>query len=354
MTFLQSPVPFRRRVSGGPAGDPPDDAIGSEAGVSEPDSSPAEPPEPATQDAPDAQQSRAAAAAPTPLRLFGFAALSGAVAASVVALVVSVFPLRSNDDPRTSQLIHDLGDVTTQVQTLTDKSRTLETEGVAASLTVGALDKRTTATNGELDAIRSTLGVLAAEQQRSKDAQAGVNAPALFGVAAVQLRDRIEAGLPFDWELVNLRGIVGADATLLAELNQLAPMAGGGVVTQPRLLEAMQALVNREGDSASLMQVGIGVVSRVLGPNVVTPPGNDPQILARASARLNAGDLPNFVREMQGLSAPTANAARPLVVAAQRRMVALGAAQALLREARSGLQTQLRSGPTTIIVSPRP
>jgi hypothetical protein len=230
----------------------------------------------------------------------------------------------------------------------------LETEGVASSLTVGALDKRTTATNGELDAIRSALGVMAAEQQRSRDTLAGVNAPALFGVAAVQLRDRIEAGLPFDWELVNLRGIVGNDAALLAELDKLTPMAGGGIVTQQRLLEAMQALVSREGDSSSLMQVGIGVASRVFGSNVVAPPGNDPQILSRASARLNAGDLPNFVREMQGLSAPTASVARPLVVATQRRMVALGAAQALLRVARTGLQTQLRSGPTTIIVSPRP
>jgi hypothetical protein len=309
---------------------------------------------PAAAGTPDADPARLTAAAPTPLRLFGFAALSGAVAAAIVALVVSVFPLRSTDDPRTLQLIHDLGDLTTRVQALTDKARTLENEGVATSATVGTLDKRTAAAGSDLEAIRTALGALTAEQQKTRGAMAGMNAPALFGVAVVQLRDRLEAGLPFEWELVNLRGIAGGDAALSAELDRLAPMAGTGIATQPQLLDAMQTLIAREGERSSLMQAGLGVVSRVLGPSVVSAPGNDAEVLSLASARLNAADLPNFLREMQGLSGPTAAAAHPLVAAAQRRMVAQEAAQALQRAARVGLQAQMRSAVTTIVVTPKP
>ena len=345
MNFLPTPIPFKRRVPEEAPEAARDDATIAESeqtSVADPDAvAPSEP-------------ELAPAAAPTPLRLFGFAALSGAVAASVVVLVVSVFPLRSNQDPRTLQLLHDLTDLSTRVQALADRTRTVETEDVAASQTISAIDHRLSSTTDELNAIRTALGTLTGEQQRRQDAMAGINAPALFGVAAVQLRDRIEAGLPFDWELVDLRGIVGTDPTLLAELNRLAPMSATGVVTQQRLNEAMQILLSRDGPRSSLVQAGLGVVSRVLGPDLVSPPAAEPQLLAFAAARLSAGDLPNFVRLMQGLSGPTALAARPLLVAARQRMIALDAVQHLLATARDGLQAQLRRGSAPPVAQPRP
>ncbi len=328
MTVLQPLVPLKGRVS--------EETVAEEPVIQEPTAIPA----------------RLEASNPTPLRLFGFAALSGAAAAAMVALVVSVFPLRNNDDPRTLQLVHDLNDLGTRVQTLTDKTRIVETEDVAAAQTTSAIDKRLTAATVEVDAVRTALVALTAQQQRSGDVIAGVNAPALFGVAVIQLRDRIEAGLPFDWELVNLRGIVGSDQALLTQLDRLAPNSGVGVVTQQRLLDAMQALLARDGPRSTLVQAAFGVVSQVLGPNLVDQPGNDPVVLTRAMARLTAGDLANFVREMHSLNAPTATAARPLVAAAQQRLVALASVQTLLSAARAGLQTQLRSVAATSLQTP--
>lgn len=345
MNFLPTPIPFKRR---GPEETP--DATPEGSIVEEPEQTSVADPHAIEALEPDIAQ----AETPAPLRLFGFAALSGAVAASVVVLVVSVFPLRSNQDPRTLQLLHDVTDLTARVQTLTDRTRTVETEDVAASQTISAIDHRLTSHTDELNAIRTALGALTADQQRRQDAMAGVNAPALFGVAAVQLRDRIEAGLPFDWELVDLRGIVGGDPSLLAELDRLAPMSAAGVVTQQRLNEAMQALLTRDGPRSSLVQAGLGVVSRVLGPDLVSPPAAEPQLLALAAARLSAGDLPNFVRLMQGLSGPTAVAARPLLIAARQRMIALDAVQRLLGAARAGLQAQLRLVSVPPVVQPRP
>jgi hypothetical protein len=345
MNFLPTPIPFKRRGpedSSDAAQEASIVAEAEQASVADPDA--IEALEPAITQA----------VAPAPLRLFGFAALSGAVAASVVVLVVSVFPLRSNQDPRTLQVIHDLTGLTTRVQALADQTRTVETEDVAASQTISTIDHRLTSATDELNAVRTALSALTADQERRQDAMAGVNAPALFGVATVQLRDRIEAGLPFDWELVDLRGIVGGDPSLLAELDRLAPMSATGVVTQERLNEAMQTLLARDGPRSSLVQAGLGVVSRVLGPDLVSPPAAEPELLALAATRLYVGDLPNFVRLMQGLSGPTAVAARPVLTAARHRMVALDAVQRLLGTARANLQAQLRLVAASPVVQPRP
>jgi hypothetical protein len=164
-----------------------------------------------------------------------------------------------------------------------------------------------------------------------------------LGVAVVQLRDRLEAGLPFDWELVNLRGIAGSDPALLTELDRLAALAKTGVVTQQQLVYGLQNLVARDGSAASLLQTGMLVASRVLGPKLIEPPSGDYPVLLRAEARLAAGDLANFLRQMQALSAPTAAAAKPLVAAARQRLDALQAVQTLQRAARGGLESQLRS-----------
>lgn len=339
MTFLPSPIPFKRRLFGDSTTDQADDAQVSEPVLT-----------PVSELEPEADEALVESGNPGSLRLYGVAALSGAVAGAVVAVAIGLFPLRANDDPRTQQLVRDVGDLTAKVQTTTDKARNLETEAVATSQSVGAIDTRLTAASGEIDAIRTALSTLTAERQASKDTMAGVNAPALFGVAAIQLRERIEAGMPFDWELVNLRGIVGTEPTLLADLDQLAPLSATGVVTQPRLIEAMQTLVGRQ-TGGSLVQAGIGAVSRLLGPSVAGPAATDSQVLSAALARLAAGDLPNYLREMQGLGPQAASDARPLIVAAQRRLVALTAVQSLLRSARAGLQTQLRSVTTVVVPS---
>jgi hypothetical protein len=325
MTFLQPPMSLRRTL----ARDEPT-SMSQNKPITRTDQ-----PVPAEPDAP--------AKSMIPPRLYVFAGLSGAAAAAVAVMLLSALPLRAHDDPRLAQVLHDTEDLSTHVQDLTDKVRTLETESVATGQTTDTLDGRLKSSTTEVDAIRATLAALVAEQQRSAGAIGFVNAPALFGVAVVQLRDRVDSGLPFEWEVVNLRGIVASNPPLVAELDRLVPMARFGVVTQDRLSSAMRGLVARDSSSASYVQAGLSAVSRALGSTLVGPPTNDAQTLLRAQARLAVGDLLNFVREMQALSPTTVEAARPLVDAAKQRIVATQAVMALARAGRTGLQSQLRS-----------
>jgi hypothetical protein len=325
MTFLQPPISFRRKL----AEDEP--AITSHV-------------EPVANVDPSAADHSATTSIGTiPPRLYILSSLSGALAAVIVVSLVAMFLLRTHDDTRLVQMTHDAEDLSAHVQSLTDKIRTLETESVVTGQTTDTLGEQVKSSASEVNAIKAALTALVAEQQRASGAVGLVNAPALLGVAVVQLRDRIETGLPFEWELVDVRGIVGEQPLLVAETGRLLPMAKSGVVTQERLQSAMRGFSARDGSGVSYVQAGLSAVGRALGSNLVSPATNDTQVLARAQARLTAGDLLNFVREIQGLSHPTAEAARPLVEAVKQRLVAQQAVQSLLQAARTGLQGQLRA-----------
>lgn len=327
MTFLDVTVPFRRKL------DQESGAISAEDDVAEhPLATPVE-----SGDEAEVRNGRET----IPFRLYIFAGLTGAAVAAVVGIMLSLYPLRANDDPRLLQAVHDTGDLTAAVQGLSDKVRTLETESVSSSQAADGFDGRLKTATRDVSTIQTTLAALVAEQRHGSDALAGVNAPALFGVAAVQLRDRIESGLPFDWELVNLRAIAGSEPALLSNLDRLAPLAPSGVATPVRLLGAMQTLIGEAGPGASLVEAGLGVISKVVGPNLVAPPTGDPVVLLRADTLLASGDLGGFIREMQALSPPMAVAASPVVAAARRRLMALDSANALLHSARVGLQHQV-------------
>lgn len=277
-------------------------------------------------------------------RIYSFAALS--VAAILAALAVGYMLRPTGGDPRLKQLMHDASELRGAVATLTNKLRTVETEGVATAEAVDGLDKRLKTQSSGADAIRETLGKLVAESRWSRREGAGVNLPALFGVAVLQLRDRIEAGLAFDFELVNLRLIAGRDPVQLPDLERLAPMAAAGVPSAEQLDAGMRALVLVDGQSTgpALVNASLGVLSRVFGPRFPAPSVSaNPPILMRASSSLAAGDLAGMVRELTSLSGATARGARPLIAAAERRANALGALQDLMNSAHASLQAEMKT-----------
>ena len=86
--------------------------------------------------------------------MIGLAALAGALAACAVVFAAREFlPPRPYDDPRVTQLSHFTGGLTVQQQTLAQKVRTLETEGVAGTEAADALAARVSGQSGELGLI---------------------------------------------------------------------------------------------------------------------------------------------------------------------------------------------------------
>jgi hypothetical protein len=99
----------------------------------------------------------------------------------------------------------------------------------------------------------------------------------------------------------------------------------------------------RRSSIPPLVGSGIELVGRMFGPAALPLPRNPtPELLTRASALLDDGDVAGSVRLLQTLNADTAATARPLVAAAQQRVAALAAVQTLLDAARDGLRGQLK------------
>jgi hypothetical protein len=279
-------------------------------------------------------------------KLLGLAALAGAVAAAAVVAVVAGLGLTGRDDPRLAVLQQRNAELAQLVQGLTDKMRALETGFVAADAAGAKLSARLQEHGAALGTVKADLEQLVAASRQSRDEQAGVSAPALFGVAVVQLRDALEAGRPFVWELVNLRGIAGTAPTLLAQLNRLAPLATEGVPTDEQLAVGLQVLKASDSLSgrASLLNTGVQAFTRVFGNATSAVPGvADPQLLQRAAVRLSAGDYDGTMRDLAALRGPVAREARTMIDGAQRRATAQDAVEFLSNAARDGLQQQMRA-----------
>ena len=170
-------------------------------------------------------------------------------------------------------------------------------------------------------------------------------AAALFGVAVVQLRDAVEQGRPFDWELVDVRDIAGNDPVLLREIYRLAPLSGG-VATENDLRQAVLTLAQSETQRSarSLVQTGLEIFGRAFGPGGAATPANpNPGLLLQASARLDQRDAGGVVRDLRALTGDGLQTAQPLISAAETRAAALEAIEVLMEASRTRLQTQLRS-----------
>ncbi len=290
-------------------------------------------------------------------RVIGLAVLAGALAAAVVVLAArELLPPRPFDDPRLAQLVHQSGALSEQLQALTQKFRTLETEGVATASTADALSAQLAIQHTELGELTGTVQRVASGYDSDADGRRSGATAALFGVAVVQLRDAIELGRPFDWELVDLRGIAGHDPKLLRELYRLAPLASSGVPAAEQIRQGLQVLMQAEAQRSApgIVQAGLDIVGRVFGPTLASASGNanpsgtnqanvNPALLQQAALSLDQDDAAGTLQALRALTGDSATAARLLTTAAEKRAVALDATAVLQDAARRRLQTQLRS-----------
>ena len=366
MTATLSSVSFQRLPVARPETARPDSARSShtrlEPGTADAASEPAvaeaaEAPGVLAHAAPSAAAEAAARAPAGSGRVIGLAVLAGALAAAMVVLAAREFlPPRPFDDPRLAQLVHQSGEFSEQLQSLTQKFRTLETEGVATAGAAEALSAQLAIQHTELGELTSTVRRVASGYDSDADGRRSGATAALFGVAVVQLRDAIELGRPFDWELVDLRGIAGHDPKLLRELYRLAPLAGDGVATAEQIRQGLQALTQAEAQRSApgIVQAGLDIFGRAFGPTLAFAPTNanqgganqaitNPALLQQASLSLDQDDAAGTLHALRALTGDSATAARVLVAAAEKRAVALDATAVLQDAARRRLQTQLRS-----------
>lgn len=281
------------------------------------------------------------------LKITGVAALSGAIAAVVVVgIAAGLAGFTGRDDPRLAQITLRNADLTRDVQALTDKVRTLETGLVVSGDAGDRIAARQQADGSQINTIKASLDQLIAESRRNRDELAGVSAPALFGVAVVQLRNAITAGKPFAWELVNLRGIAGSAPAMLAQINRLAPLASEGVPSDEELSIAVRALNFNDAltGRSSLIATGMDAFTRVFGNAPATSMATfNQQLLARAALRLSAGDYTGATNDLAALRGSATGAARAVVDGARQRATAQDAVDILSIAARDGLQQQVRA-----------
>lgn len=271
--------------------------------------------------------------------------LAGALAAAAVVLAArTLLPPTPRTLLAAEQQAHVTADLAEAQQALAQRLRTLETEGVAAAQAEAALAADGQTARGEIAAMQAMLARLAAAAAEG-GGHGRLAVAALFGVAVVQLHDAVEAGRPFDWELVNVRGIVPPVPALLAALDRLAPLAAAGVPTGAQLAEGLRtlALIDDQRRALPLVGNGIELVGRALVPALLPAPDANPALLTRASALLDAGDMAGTLGALRRMDGETAATARPLVAGAEKRAAAEAAVRTLLDGARDGLRTQLRT-----------
>jgi uroporphyrinogen-III synthase len=189
----------------------------------------------------------------------------------------------------------------------------------------------------ELATLKQGLDELAAASARSGAANAG----AAMALSLDAIQRRIAEGKPFAAELDALARLAsGAGAlgeAMAPSLALLKPLAGGGVATLASLQEsfpaAAEAISRAAETSADNAATGTSFTDRVLArlaalvtirPVGEGTQGDDPPArLARAEARLNAGDIEGAAGELAGLPAGAlGDAAKPWLDRAQARLAA--------------------------------
>lgn len=192
---------------------------------------------------------------------------------------------------------------------------------------------------GAVAAVEGKTAALAADSAKLKDqtaaatgASAGVKA-ATLALAGGQLRAKLAAGEPFQYELAAVRAVAKGDAEVTALLDGVAPLASTGVPTKATLRDAfpaaVAAVVAAEAEGAAKSAAGWfgGVTALVNQLGYVlqvspAPEGGVHAIARQSRARLAAGDLAGAVDEFSALPEPRAADAEDWLAAAKVRVAA--------------------------------
>lgn len=192
---------------------------------------------------------------------------------------------------------------------------------------------------GAVAGVEGKTAALAADSAKLKEqtaaatgASAGVKA-ATLALAGGQLRAKLAAGEPFQYELAAVRAVAKGDAEVAALLDGVAPLASTGVPTKATLRDAfptaVAAVVAAEAEGAAKSAAGWfgGVTALVNQLGYVlqvspAPEGGAHAIARQARARLAAGDLAGAVDEFSALPEPRPADAEDWLAAAKVRVAA--------------------------------
>lgn len=189
----------------------------------------------------------------------------------------------------------------------------------------------------EMEKLRNTIppeGLILRLAERAESAEKAAReissqhaqAQALLLVVG-QLRDAVERGDPYDFELHAVRRIAPAEEA--AQLDVLAPSAVSGLPRRAALLNSLPLLaptILRAGiidDGGSLWDRALARLASLVVVRRIDGNGTDPaSILARAQAAARDGDLAKAAQELGALEGPYAEKAAPWIKDAQARIAA--------------------------------
>lgn len=230
--------------------------------------------------------------------------------------------------------------VETQVEALTRQVETLRRD-VADAPALARLPGEVESLARQIDSLHKTTADAATllrlyarvdeAEKTLRELQARHASAAGLLLAAGQLREAVDRGLPFDDELRAVKVLAGEDAEVTAALEVLRPYAETGIQTRiglasrldrlaPEIVRA-EMLPEEPGWSRNAANRMLSLVSVRREPGVVA--GNDASsILARAEADLHGGDLPGAISELNALVLGPAEAAAPWLAQAKARIAA--------------------------------
>jgi hypothetical protein len=165
-------------------------------------------------------------------------------------------------------------------------------------------------------------------------------------IAAAEVRQAVRGGAPFAADLATLRELAGDDAAIAPHLATLAENAADGVATPSELAHGFAARIGdilaagRTADGArwydrALARVASLVAVRRVGADIEGDSAD--AIVARAEARLDAGDLKGAVAEVEKLSGAAAEVVAPWRADARASIAAEAAVAAISAEALAAL-----------------
>jgi hypothetical protein len=285
------------------------------------------------------------AASITPGRIFAAAIGAGAVSAAVVgAALYFLLPPQRAEDPRLPAISRDVEELKQQVLAINDRLRTLDTGAVSAAETIQELKSTVRDQTAGLAAVQKGLSAQEEAAAHNRDEQSEIVAPALMGVAVVQLREAVDRGLRFDWELVNLWGVAGRQPEAAAELNRLTPLVRG-VQTERQIKDSLRLLAVRWDYGMNPLRTGINAAEWLVGIGSGTLNTSSPNaaLLYRAMTLMERDDYLGVSRELRKANGDLAGEVAPVITAVEARATALSACGRLMVIAKRALEAQART-----------
>ncbi len=173
---------------------------------------------------------------------------------------------------------------------------------------------------------------------------------AALAMASASLAEAVQRGGSFTGEFDAVEKLAGSAPSLQTDLASLKPLASAGVSSRggllssfraqiPKILAAADGETPKDGD---LLDDAWGAVSSLVEVRPVGEISGDTAkaIVARAEARLQAGNLTEAVSEVASLQGAAATAAAPWLTEARARLLALQAADRLQQAALASLAAQ--------------